>query len=65
MLFLLAASLSGWMVALAQEGKSTPALLDMSLEELMNVEVETVYAASRHQQKVTEAPAAIHGDHCR
>jgi len=31
----------------------------MSLEDLMKVEVESIYAASRHQQKVTEAPASI------
>ena len=31
----------------------------MSLENLMKVEVESIYAASRHQQKVTEAPASI------
>jgi outer membrane receptor for ferrienterochelin and colicins len=42
------------------ESSSTlPDLLDMSLEDLMKVEVESVYAASRHQQKVTEAPASI------
>jgi outer membrane receptor for ferrienterochelin and colicins len=44
---------------LSQVEKSGPALLDMSLEDLMKVEVETVYAASRHRQKVTEAPASI------
>jgi outer membrane receptor for ferrienterochelin and colicins len=44
---------------LAQEDQSPSTLLDMSLEELMQVEVESVYAASRHQQKVTEAPASI------
>jgi outer membrane receptor for ferrienterochelin and colicins len=44
---------------LAQEDQSPSTLLDMSLEDLMKVEVESVYAASRHQQKVTEAPASI------
>jgi outer membrane receptor for ferrienterochelin and colicins len=45
--------------SLAQEDQSSSTLLDMSLEDLMKVEVESVYAASRHQQKVTEAPASI------
>lgn len=51
--------LSGWAPGFAQEDNSASRLLDMSLEELMKVEVESVYAASRHQQKVTEAPASI------
>jgi iron complex outermembrane receptor protein len=45
----------GW----AQDDQSSSTLLDMSLEDLMKVEVESVYAASRHQQKVTQAPASI------
>ena len=31
----------------------------LSMEELMNVEVDTVYGASKFQQKVTEAPSSI------
>ena len=34
-------------------------LADMSLDQLMNVEVNTVYAAARHTQRVSEAPAAV------
>lgn len=45
--------------ALAQDDQPPSTLLDMSLEDLMKVEVESVYAASRHQQKVNEAPASI------
>jgi len=31
----------------------------MSSEELMTIQVESLYAASRRTQKVTEAPASI------
>jgi iron complex outermembrane receptor protein len=34
-------------------------LADLSLEELAAVKVQTVFGASRYEQKVTEAPAAI------
>ena len=34
-------------------------LTDLSLEELMNLKVDTVYAASKFQQGVNEAPASI------
>ena len=53
--FVLPAGIAG----LAQDDQSSSTLLDMSLEDLMKVEVDSVYAASRHQQKVTEAPASI------
>ncbi len=42
--------------AAAAEG---PDLRTLSLEELMNIEVETVTSASRQKQKVTEAPASV------
>jgi iron complex outermembrane receptor protein len=32
---------------------------DLSLEQLMEVEVETVYGASGHTQRVTEAPSSV------
>ncbi len=39
---------------------SAPAdLKKLSLEELMDIEVRTVYAASKHEQKVTEAPSSV------
>lgn len=38
---------------------STEALKSMSLEELMELKVATVYAASKHEQKIAEAPAAV------
>ena len=49
--------------AAASEAPSGPPatrdLGELSLEQLMDVEVETVSGASRYEQKVTEAPAAI------
>ena len=59
LLLLFAVVLPAGIPGLAQEDQSPSTLLDMSLEDLMKVEVESVYAASRHQQKVTEAPASI------
>jgi outer membrane receptor for ferrienterochelin and colicins len=43
----------------AQDGQSRPDLMDMSLEDLMKVEIDSVYGASGYQQKVTNAPASI------
>ena len=34
-------------------------LKELSIEQLMEVEVETVYGASRYDQKVTEAPSSV------
>lgn len=34
-------------------------LKDLGLEELMNIEVATVYGASKYEQKVTEAPSSV------
>ncbi len=36
-----------------------PDLTQMSLDELMNVEVDSVYGASKFLQKVTEAPSSV------
>jgi len=44
---------------LAQKKGGTPNLLDMSLEDLMSVEIDSVYGASGFKQKVTEAPASV------
>lgn len=38
---------------------SMDSLLDMSIEQLMEMEVDTVVAASRYKQSVAEAPAAV------
>jgi len=50
-----------WMVLLTAVSwaQKQPDLTDMSLEELMKVEVDTVYGASKYEQKVTEAPASV------
>ncbi len=42
-----------------QDTQPHPNLMDMSLEELMNVEVDSVYGASGYKQKVSDAPASI------
>lgn len=34
-------------------------LKDLSLEQLMDIEVATVYGASKYEQKVTEAPSSV------
>jgi outer membrane receptor for ferrienterochelin and colicins len=44
---------------LAQDKVATPDLLDKSLEDLMSIEIDTVYGASGFKQKVTEAPASV------
>lgn len=41
------------------EGASPPDLTTLSIEELMDIEVETVSGASRYEQPVTEAPASV------
>lgn len=43
----------------AQEPPAHPDLMDMSLEQLMNVDIESVYGASGYKQKVIDAPASI------
>lgn len=41
------------------EAADAPELADMNLEELMQVRVESVYGASKHEQKVTQAPSSV------
>ena len=38
---------------------ATSDLIPLSIEELMQIEIPTVVGASKHEQKVTEAPAAV------
>src|ERR1700735_4914329 len=45
--------------ALAQDKPSPPDLLDKSLEDLMSIEIDSVYGASGLKQKMTEAPASV------
>lgn len=44
---------------LADEAQAKNDLTDLSLEQLMEVEVATVYGASKFEQKVSEAPASV------
>jgi outer membrane receptor for ferrienterochelin and colicins len=43
----------------AQNKPPTPSLLDLSVEDLMLIDVDSVYGASGFKQKVTEAPASV------
>jgi len=43
----------------AQENASKPDVLDMSLEDLMNVEIDSVWGASGYKQRINNAPASI------
>lgn len=46
--------------ALAEAGNNTSLdLLQIPLEELLEIEVEKIYSASRFEQSVTEAPASV------
>jgi outer membrane receptor for ferrienterochelin and colicins len=45
--------------ALAQEKQLPADLLDLSIEDLMRVEIDSVYGASKFKQKVTQAPASV------
>jgi len=47
--------------ASAQDAAAAPATdpAELSLEELVNVRVDSVFAASKYEQKVTEAPASV------
>jgi len=44
---------------LAQDKQAPTDLFDASMEDLMKVDIDSVYAASGYKQKVTEAPASI------
>jgi len=46
-------------IAEAQAPNPAGDLTEMSLEKLMEIEVDSVYGASRYLQKVTEAPASV------
>jgi iron complex outermembrane receptor protein len=42
-----------------QDAQPHPNLMEMSLEDLMKVDVDSVYGASGYKQKVSDAPASI------
>ena len=43
----------------ADNSSNSPSIADLSIEQLMEVEVETVYGASKFEQKVTDAPSSV------
>ena len=48
---------TGW--ARAEEERQGPNLKQLTLEQLMEIEVTTVYGASKFLQKITEAPSSV------
>ena len=47
------------MRALAQDKRTPTDLFDERIEDLMNIDIDSVYTASKFKQKVTEAPASV------
>jgi len=45
--------------AAAATGKTPRDLKNLSIEQLMEIEIDTVYAASKYEQKITEAPSSV------
>ena len=43
----------------AQQMPDSENIADLSIEELMQVRVDSVYGASKHEQKVTQAPSSM------
>ena len=43
----------------AEDGKDANEFMDMELEQLMQLNIDSVYGASKHEQRVTQAPSAI------
>src|SRR5437763_6624486 len=58
---LLALGLHGILSAVAQESATTnlASLKALDFEQLLEVKVATVYAASKFEQKITEAPSSV------
>ena len=57
--FLLAIGFSQQVFAEQAEGNNQEDLFEMGIEELMEIEVETVTTASKFAQKVTDAPSSV------
>ena len=57
----LAVGLLGLLQASAQESTTADLaqLKSLDLEQLLEVKVDTVYAASKYEQKTTQAPASV------
>jgi outer membrane receptor for ferrienterochelin and colicins len=58
-LFLISLLTAGWIEASPPTNNLPPDLTDLSLEELMEVEIPTVFSASKYEQKVTQAPSSV------
>src|ERR1043165_5506678 len=52
-------SMGSSLAAADEQGSSVTNVSEMSLEELVNVKVDTVYGASKYEQKITQAPASV------
>ena len=50
---------AGWTEASSSTNDLPPDLTDLSLEELMEIEIPTVYSASKYEQKITQAPSSV------
>ena len=57
--FIIAFLIAGGIVRAATNEIETDKLARMSFADLMQVEIPTVYGASKHEQKVTEAPSDV------
>jgi iron complex outermembrane receptor protein len=57
LIYLLLALAGG--IVRGKDTSSSPDLMDMSIDQLMNVEIDSVSGASRYKQKITEVPASI------
>ena len=58
-LFLIFLLTAGWIEASPPTDTLPPDLTELSLEELMEIEIPTVYSASKYKQKVTQAPSSV------
>jgi len=57
-LLVLAVTSAGWGSETPPPGSATN-LADLNIEQLVGIEVASVYAASKYEQKVTQAPASV------
>lgn len=55
----LACACAAALVSVASQGADVPDLADMSIEQLMDLDIESVFGASRYEQRVTQAPSSI------
>ncbi|MGH8245529.1 MAG: hypothetical protein ACREUU_03755, partial [Gammaproteobacteria bacterium] len=55
----ISSALQSWPAETQSAQTKPPEPTEISLEELMKLEVPTVKAASKYQQKITEAPSSV------